>query len=199
MQIFSPDKNNEKAPDIYTTPIDGVYFLKQSIHPDNRGWYSELARIKELNTVLKTPFVIKQVNLSCSNTNVIRGIHAENWSKLIAPMAGECLSVLVDFRPNSPTFKKTLGVKLGQNSNSQLMGALFVPPGVGNSFFVTNGPLYYLYCVDQLYKERDTSNDLAISLFDPDLDIEWPIKMDQMIISDRDKNSITLKEKLEIT
>ncbi len=196
MIIFRPTQKNQVARDIYSTPFNGVYFLKQDIHLDERGWYSELSRVKELNALFETPFVIQQVNLSCSNTNVARGIHAENWSKLIAPVAGECLSVLADFRLNSPTFKQTLAFKLGQNSEQQLMGAIFVPPGVGNSFLVTKGPLYYLYCVNQLYHERDKSGDMAISLFDPELDISWPISKNQMIISERDKNSITLKERL---
>ena len=195
MITFQLTQNTEVALDIFSSEIEGVYFLRQGIHRDARGWYSELARIKELNTVLKHKFVIQQVNLSCSNTNVIRGIHAENWSKLIAPVAGECLSVLADFRPTSPSFKQTLAFNLGQDSDQKLKGAIFVPPGVGNSFFVTKGPLYYLYCVDQLYKDRDTSNDLAISLFDADLSINWPIDKTQMIMSDRDQNSITLKEK----
>lgn len=196
MIIFTPSKQNEVAHDIYSTPLKGVYFLKQDIHLDERGWYSELARIKELNTLLDTPFEIQQVNLSYSKTNVIRGIHAENWSKLIAPVAGECISVLADFRVDSPSFKETLAFKLGQNSEQQLMGAIFVPPGVGNSFLVTKGPLYYLYCVNQLYHERDQSGDMAISLFDPELNINWPLPKEQMIISDRDKKSITLKERL---
>ena len=195
MITFQLSQNIEVAPDIFSSEIEDVYFLRQVIHQDARGWYSELARIKELNTVLKNKFVIQQVNLSCSNTNVIRGIHAENWSKLIAPVAGECLSVLADFRPTSPTFKQTLAFNLGQDHEKNLKGAIFVPPGVGNSFFVTKGPLYYLYCVDQLYKERDTTNDLAISLFDSDLDISWPIAKTRMIMSQRDKKSITLKEK----
>lgn len=194
MQYFQFRDENLLSDNIYKTSLEGVLFLKQTSNPDQRGWYSELAKIKELNQVLKKPFLVEQLNLSCSNTNVARGFHAENWSKLIIPLAGECLSVLADFRPNSQTFKQTLAFKMGK-SEQNFKGAIFVPPGVGNSFLVTKGPLYYLYCVDALYKERDKNGDLAIALFDPELNVEWPIDQDKMVVSPRDLNSITLKQK----
>jgi len=199
MQFFQLQKEKLIAPDIYQTSFEGVLFLKRTQHSDQRGWYCELARIKELNQVLPQPFIVQQINLSNSQTKVARGFHAENWSKLITPLGGECLSVLADFRVNSPTYKQILAFKLGESDQENpeaLNGSIFVPPGIGNSFLVTKGPLYYLYCVDALYKERDASGDLAISLFDPELEVEWPINKNEMIISERDLNSITLQQKI---
>ena len=69
--------------------------------------------------------------------------------------------------------------------------------GLGNSLCVVNGPVDYLYAVDALYRERDTSGDQAISLFDPELAIPWPISREQMIISERDKQSVNLAEKIQ--
>jgi len=75
-----------------------------------------------------------------------------------------------------------------------LHGSLFIPNGIGNSLCAVKGPVDYLYYVDQLYKDRNTNGDKAISLFDPNLNIEWPIKREDMIISERDKNAVTLTE-----
>ena len=55
--------------------------------------------------------------------------------------------------------------------------------------------MLYSYAVDKLYKDRNTDNDIAISLFDPDLGVEWPIDKEQMIISQRDIDTISLREK----
>jgi len=55
--------------------------------------------------------------------------------------------------------------------------------------------MLYSYVVDRLYKDRNKNNDVAISLFDPDLGVDWPIDKDQMIISQRDIDVITIREK----
>jgi dTDP-4-dehydrorhamnose 3,5-epimerase-like enzyme len=52
----------------------------------------------------------------------------------------------------------------------------------------------YIYAVDELYHNRSAADDQAVSLFDPQLGVKWPIPKDQMIISDRDKSAIFLKD-----
>lgn len=194
MSKFDLNKSQALGGEIYTTAFEGVYFLKQTKFKDERGFYSELSRISEFNQIAGLNFQVAQINISQSKTNVARGFHSENWHKLITPLTGKCLSVIADFRPESPTFAKTIEFELS-NSNGENSGALFLPPGIGNSFLVLEGPVNYLYSVDSLYRDRDISGDLAISLFDPDLSVNWPIAKDQMIISDRDKQAITLRKK----
>jgi len=191
MQYFQKQSSLALGNGIYRTAMEGLYFIEQNPNVDERGWYSELSKLKEIEQAIGHPFVIEQINLSYSKTNVIRGFHAENWGKLLFPISGECLSVLADFRPQSSTFKQTLAFEMGKNG--QMSGSIFIPPGIGNSFLVTKGPLYYLYCVNALYKERDKIGDIAISLFDEELNIDWPISREKMIISQRDLNSTTLK------
>ena len=53
----------------------------------------------------------------------------------------------------------------------------------------------YIYCVDRLYQDRDKAGDQAISLFDPDLNITWPLNRDKMVLSERDKNAVFLRQK----
>ena len=194
MNIYRPSSENLVKNDIYRTVIDGVLYLDQSKFTDQRGWYSELARIPELNQVLEKPFEVQQINLSLSQTKVIRGFHAENWNKLIMPLSGKCMSVVADLRPKSPTFGKTLTFNFSVE-NGDLVGCIYLPAGVANSFYVVEGPVNYLYCVDRLYKNRNPSGDIAINLFDPDLAIDWPVPQSEMLISDRDKGSVSLREK----
>jgi dTDP-4-dehydrorhamnose 3,5-epimerase len=190
---FSLEAASQLAPDIYGTAIHGLYFINQHRHHDERGFYVELARVGELEPVLGFPFVTKQANHAHSKTNVIRGIHAEGWNKLVSITKGTAFCALADIRPDSPTYGKVETFVLGDNE-AALTGALFVSQGIGNSFCVLDGPLDYLYLVDKLYKERDPRGDQAISLFDPDLNIQWPLERSQMILSQRDLNSITLRE-----
>jgi dTDP-4-dehydrorhamnose 3,5-epimerase len=126
--------------------------------------------------------------------NVIRGFHAEDWNKLITVTHGVCLCVLADIRPESQTFTKTEYILLGFG-DSALPGSLFITKGIANSLCVIEAPVDYIYAVDELYRTRDSKNDVAISLFDPELHIQWPLEKKDIVVSDRDKNTTTLREK----
>lgn len=195
LPLYSIDEKNKLADRIYGTEIPGLLYVDSPVHTDNRGFYREIAPISDLEQALGFKFLIKQLNHSNSNKNVVRGIHAENWNKLITVTHGVCLCVLTDIRPDSPTFLKKEYILLGYGGGNPLPGSIFVTNGIGNSFLTIEGPSEYIYAVNQLYRERDTSEDTAISLFDQDLNIEWPASKEEMIISDRDKNSTTLREK----
>lgn len=189
---YEPQPYDEFSPGIYKTPLEEVYFIPFTKHPDQRGFYTELTRLPELDAVLKEPFQPRQINLSNSKIKVIRGFHAENWQKLVTIITGTAFCALADFRPQSPQFGQVMTASMGENG---LNGSLFLPAGIGNSFCVTQGDLNYLYAVDQLYRDRDSSGDVAISLFDSDLDIQWPFEQSELIISDRDRASISLRER----
>lgn len=193
MQTYQPTTDLKIAEDVYKTPIDGLYFLPHHAFADHRGFYAEVARIPELDGIIGKSFVAKQINLSHSETNVIRGFHAEAWDKLLTVVTGRVMSVLVDIRPESPTFGQHVKFLLG-NGDDALNGALFVSQGIANGFVVLEGPADYLYLVNELYSKRDQSGDRAINVFDTDLNVEWPIAHEQLIISERDANSVSLRE-----
>ncbi|KKQ38795.1 MAG: hypothetical protein US54_C0003G0023 [Candidatus Roizmanbacteria bacterium GW2011_GWA2_37_7] len=181
---------------IFKTAIDGLFFVQKSHHEDVRGFFSEIGRIPEIEKVTGQIFIVKQVNHARSFKNVVRGIHAEGWNKFIFVSQGRCFCALADLRSNSPTYKTVQTFILGFGK-SALSGSLYVPMGVGNSYAVLDGPMDYVYFVDRLYADRDTGGDAAISLFDPELNIKWPIKKDEMILSERDRNCVRLKEKYQ--
>lgn len=193
--LYTLDDANKIGDRIFKTAIQGLYYITTTVFEDNRGFYREIAVIPELEKVRGTNFEVKQLNHSSSKQNVVRGIHAESWNKLITVTHGVCLCVLSDIRPDSPTFLTKEYFLLGYGQNNPLPGAIFVTAGVANSFLTVEGPSEYVYAVDQLYTQRDTSNDVAISIFDPDLNISWPVRREEMVISQRDKNSILLREK----
>ncbi len=174
--------------------IEGLWYIDHTVHSDARGFYAELARIPELDPHLSSPFIVKQINLSHSEKKVIRGFHAENWRKLLTVISGSCFCAWVDVRPTSNTFGKTVTLEIDAEDKN-IFGSVFVDAGIANSFCVTKGPANYVYCVDQLYKERDTSGDVAISLFDPTLGISWPFEQSELIISERDKRAVSLYQR----
>ncbi|PIR58605.1 MAG: hypothetical protein COU69_04760 [Candidatus Pacebacteria bacterium CG10_big_fil_rev_8_21_14_0_10_56_10] len=190
---FLPGQDNKLGEHLYQTPIEGLLYLEHKTSPDERGYYAELTRVPEIEQVLGASFDIKQINQSYSEQHVARGIHAENWNKLLTVVSGVCFCAWADLRSESSTFGDVVSMEVGE-FNGSVHGSVFVAAGIGNSFCVTKGPVRYLYCVDQLYAERDTNDDLAISLFDPDLAISWPIKADEMVMSQRDRHCVTLRQ-----
>lgn len=194
LPLYIVDEKNKLTERIYSTAIPGLLYIDSPLNADNRGFYREFALIPDLEQVLGINFQVKQLNHANSKKNVVRGMHAEDWNKLVTVTHGACLCVLADIRPDSPSFLKKEYFLLGQGENT-LPGSLFITKGIANSMCIIDAPVEYVYAVDELYRERDTSNDVAISLFDEDLAITWPIPKEEMIISDRDKNAITLREK----
>lgn len=181
---------------VFKTPIDGIFFVQHQRFDDNRGFYKEVTLVPDLDQHLSAPFQTKQINQARSFSNVVRGMHAENWNKLITVTSGVCFCALADIRTESPTFGDVLLIELGiSDSNTVQSGSLFLPRGIANSLCVTQGPVDYMYVVDQLYRERDTQGDLSISVFDLDLSIPWPIAREKMVISQRDTQTVTLREK----
>ncbi|PIS08857.1 hypothetical protein COT75_04605 [Candidatus Beckwithbacteria bacterium CG10_big_fil_rev_8_21_14_0_10_34_10] len=192
VSLYKPNPDKKVSSNIYKTSFQGLYYVSPTFFPDFRGFYSELCKLDELEKVIGSPFKVRQMNSSVSKLNVIRGIHAEDWNKLAVVTTGVCFCALVDLRPESKTFSKVEYFKLGFEADG-LKGGLYIPSGVGNSFCVLKAPLNYLYLVDKLYQERDSKGDLAISVFDKDLNISWPILQGKMLLSKRDKESISLR------
>lgn len=171
---------------IKTTSIPGLLILERPISKDERGFFRELFHKDELEKAAGIKFEGIQMNHSHSLPGVLRGIHAEDWNKIVYPVCGEAFIAIVDIRPESVTFAKVETF----NINDENRFGLFIPKGLANSFCVTGDrPVDYLYLVDTYWDGSDTR---AIAWDDPDLNINWPIK--DPIISERDKNNPRLRD-----
>lgn len=191
LPLYKPTEENKIGDRIHSSSISGLFFIETPLSSDERGFFREAAILPDLQGVLPFPFVIRQINHANSQKNVIRGMHAEDWNKLVTVTHGTALCVLSDIRPTSPTFLKSEYFFLGFSPEAA-PGSLFITKGIANSVCAIDAPVEYLYFVDEIYKDRDISKDTAISIFDQDLKIQWPIPKEEIIISERDKNSVTL-------
>lgn len=171
---------------VQKTSIEGLLILKRPINKDDRGFFREIFHLNEIEQVLNIQFKGVQMNHAFSKPGVLRGIHAENWNKIICPLNGEIFVAIVDIRSDSPTFANVETFTI----NNENRIALFVSKGLANSYCVTGeSSVDYIYLVDAYYDDTDTR---AIAWNDPDLKINWPIK--NPIISERDKNNPRLRD-----
>lgn len=114
-------------------------------------------------------------------------------AKLIRCISGHVYDVIIDLRPDSPTFGKWQGFDLtGEN-----LKTLYIPQFFGHGYLVLEDSVVSYKCSEVFYG----GGDAGIIYNDPDMAIEWPFEkiggIENLIISEKDKNLMSLKEYLE--
>lgn len=195
INYYQPNQELEIAENIFKTKIEGLFYFKYKKFLDERGFFSQVLEPERIRAAGINPdFTIKQVNLSVSKSKIARGIHTEGWNKLITVVQGHAFCALSDVRPDSPTYKNVEYFDFVADPQNEWGEGLYISKKIGNSVCAVEGPMYYLYGVDMLYHERNKADDLAVSIFDPELNIQWPFPKEELIISQRDIDSVTLAE-----
>ena len=175
---------------IISTSIAGVWIIEPKIFNDPRGYFFESYNQKEFNEKIgRIDFV--QDNESFSSYGVLRGLHFQKppfaQSKLVRVIQGKVLDVAVDIRYGSPTFGKYVSVELSGENHRQF----FIPRGFAHGFCVLSETALFQYKCDNLYAPQSEG---AIAWNDPDLNIDWKIPVDKVILSDKDRHHAFLKE-----
>jgi dTDP-4-dehydrorhamnose 3,5-epimerase len=120
-----------------------------------------------------------QNNISFNDAvGTTRGIHAEPWDKWVSVATGRIFGAWVDLR-EGPTFGAVFTAEIDPSR------AIFVPRGVGNSYQTLEADTAYTYLVNDHW-----SPDAAYSflnLRDETAAIAWPIPLDEVEISEKDK------------
>ena len=115
---------------------------------------------------------------------VLRGLHFQKppfaQSKLIRVIKGRILDVAVDIRRGSPTYGKYVAQYLSGDSKEQL----FIPRGFAHGFSVHSQEAIIQYKCDAFYAPESEG---AIAWNDPELNIDWGLDTNDIILSDKDK------------
>lgn len=176
---------------LITTDIEGVVIIEPKIWEDERGYFFESfqrGRFKEM-TGLDIDFV--QDNESLSKEGVVRGLHFQlppyAQSKLVRVVRGEILDIALDIRRNSPTFGRSVAVRLSEDNHRQL----FIPRGFAHGFVALRGDAIVQYKTDNYYSPESEG---SILWCDPELNISWGVERDKVIISPKDASAPSLAE-----
>lgn len=163
--------------------LKGAYIIEVDKIGDHRGFFGRLWCKNEMEEHgLNTNLTQSNVSLS-SQKGTLRGMHFQNEpyqeTKLVRCTRGSVFDVIVDLRPDSPTFKQWFGAKLTAD-NYKMM---YVPEGFAHGFLTLedNSEVYYL--VTEFYNKE---NESGVRYNDPAFGIEWPI--DIIEISEKDNN-----------
>ena len=173
--------------------IEGAWLAESPVWSDQRGNFQEWFKHEEIFSNTGMDFSVKQANFSVNKKGVIRGIHyslnPDGQSKWITCVAGSIVDVIVDIRPNSPTFKKIEYVTLtGQENRSVLVGK-----GLGHGFVSLEDETLVAYMLNAPYAPEI---EFAIHPFDKTLQINWGINELIATLSTQDQNAATFENRV---
>jgi dTDP-4-dehydrorhamnose 3,5-epimerase len=150
---------------------------------DDRGFFGRAFCANEFKEHgIETEFV--QCNLSRSaDKYTLRGFHFQMdeaaEDKLVRCTKGSILDVIIDLRPDSPTYKQHIGVELTDSNHKMLL----VPRGFAHSFITLEEDTEVFYMVSNYYTPEKES---GLRWNDPAFDIKWPT--DNPVLSAKDES-----------
>jgi dTDP-4-dehydrorhamnose 3,5-epimerase len=166
--------------------IDGVIEIRPRRFSDDRGFFSEVWREDRLAEAgIEARFV--QDNHSYSNVRgVLRGLHFQvppaAQDKLVRVSRGAIFDVAVDIRSSSPTFGRWVGTVLSAAEWNQL----FIPRGFAHGFVTLEDETEVLYKCSAPYAPE---HERAVRFDDPVIGIDWPVPVETVILSDKDRSA----------
>jgi len=166
------------------TEIGGAFIVELQKHEDERGFFARGWCQKEFGDHgLATR--ISQVNISFNrHKHTLRGFHYQvqphQEDKLLRCTQGAVCDVMIDLRPESPTYKRHIIVTLSGANHRMLQ----VPKGCANAFLTLEDDTEVTYLVSEFYAP---AAERGVRWNDPAFAIRWPVA-EPAVISDKDRS-----------
>jgi dTDP-4-dehydrorhamnose 3,5-epimerase len=154
------------------TPIPGAFLVEIDPVSDERGFFARTWCAREFGA-RGLPSVTAQISLSHNERRgTVRGMHLQlppsRESKLVRCMRGAIYDVIVDLRPDSPTYLEHFAVELA----ARAYNALFIPPLLLHGFQTLEPESEVLYQMSDFYAPE---LGFGARWNDPAFGIDWPI------------------------
>ena len=169
---------------IEQTPLVDCFIVHEKVHGDARGYFIETFNQRDFNAASGLDILFVQDNQSRSSKGVLRGLHMQRGAfaqaKLVRVLEGSVLDIAVDLRKGSPSFGQHFAIELTADNHKQF----FVPAGFAHGFVVLSEAATFFYKVDKFY---EPGNEVGIMYNDKDLNIDWKLADNEIILSEKDK------------
>lgn len=168
------------------TKLKGCFIIEPSVFQDSRGYFFESYNQIKFEELTGLNPVFLQDNQSKSSYGVIRGLHQQTGefaqAKLVRVLEGKVLDIAVDVRESSETYGEYVAVELSEENNRQL----FIPRGFLHGFAVLSDSATFFYKCDNVYNKESED---GVNPLDQTLAVDWQVPLEDMILSDKDKNA----------
>lgn len=171
------------------TRLKGAFIIDLDRKSDERGFFARAFCQKEFRDHgLKS--VVAQANVaSNARRGTLRGMHFQYppaaESKLVRAIRGAILDIIVDLRPESPTYLEHISVELNEDN----MTALYVPERFAHGYQVLRDNTDTSYQVGEFYTPNAEG---GLRYDDPRLGLKWPLPVS--VISSKDQAFRPLSE-----
>ena len=166
------------------TELNGAFLIDLERREDNRGFFARAWCAHELGEHGLNARLV-QANLSFNDhKGTLRGMHFQNdpaaEAKVIRCTRGSIYDVIIDLRPDSPTFKRWIGAELTADNRR----AFYVPEGFAHGYQTLEPNTETYYLVSEYYTPEAEG---GVRWNDPAFGIEWPDPANP-ILSEKDAN-----------
>ena len=172
------------------TKLKGAFVIDPERFNDDRGFLARSFSAKELESHGLNPR-IAECNISFSRKRyTVRGMHFQKppnaQAKLVRCTKGAIYDVIIDLRPESPTFKQWIGEELTAENRRML----YVPEGFAHGFQTLEDDTEVFYQISNFYTPGSEG---GVRWNDPVFAIDWPAT-DGITINDRDMSYPDFKD-----
>ncbi|WP_291202610.1 dTDP-4-dehydrorhamnose 3,5-epimerase [Hyphomonas sp.] len=167
----------------HKTTLKDAMLIDLERRGDDRGFFARTFCVDEFSANgLPTEFVQQNTSYS-ANKGTLRGMHFQRApyaeDKLVRCLRGAIVDIILDLRPDSPTFKKWEAFELNDENKRQLL----VPKGFAHGFQSLSDHVEVTYLVSSRYNGAAEG---GVRWNDPAFSINWPLAPTDM--SDKDRN-----------
>ncbi|HEX4684550.1 MAG TPA: dTDP-4-dehydrorhamnose 3,5-epimerase [Gemmatimonadaceae bacterium] len=171
------------------TRLRGAFIIDLERREDSRGFFARGFCQHEFADHGLKP-LIAQANLAFNKrSGTVRGMHFQYppaaESKLVRCTRGAILDIIVDLRPESPTYLEHIAVALDEDNNR----ALYVPERFAHGYQALRDNTETSYMVGEFYTP---SAEGGLRFDDPELGLSWPLPVS--VISEKDEAFRMLSE-----
>jgi dTDP-4-dehydrorhamnose 3,5-epimerase len=165
------------------TKLKGAYLIDPDKMEDERGFFARTFCRREFEGHgLRFEFVQCSISVN-RRRGTLRGMHFQTSphqeTKLVSCMRGAIYDVIIDLRPNSPTYCEWLSAVLTEE-NRKIM---YIPEGFAHGFQTLDAEAAVFYQISEFY---DPYYSKGLRWDDPRIAVEWPYEQNR-IISQRDQ------------
>ena len=165
------------------TKLEGAYTIELDRIGDDRGFFARLFCAKEFSKAGLIDSFVQINNSLTKDKGTLRGMHYQlppsAEVKVVRCIQGALFDIILDLRPDSPTFCEWYGDTLSAE-NRRMM---YVPKGFAHGFITLEENTEAFYLAGAPYAAEQ---ERGIRYNDPKFNIDWPVE--PKIISEKDAN-----------
>lgn len=159
------------------TKLKGAFIIEMERHVDNRGFFARTFCQREFREQGLKP-LIAQANIAFNHKQgTLRGMHFQYppaaETKLVRCTRGAILDIIVDLRPESPTYLRHIAVELSADNHRML----YVPERFAHGYQVLEDRTETSYQVGEFYTPGAEG---GLPYNDPRLGLEWPLAVSEI-------------------